>query len=430
MRIALLMSATRKNKDVLPAAWLVIIALAAAFHPASAAVVEPPEKAELQQKMAVEQDKLERIEQGMADHRDKIRVTRAEEETLLEELEGIDEKLAIQKKKLAGLKERLAAQEKLIAAKIAELQEVMLTKEAASDKVKRRLLAFYRMGKTGFMNVIFSTSSLADLLSLQEYYRVMVEHDQKLINGYREKIARLTRIRDELQVEKDRLLRVIAGIKAQEEALAKTRAARIELLDRIHTEKRLYQRALAEMERAARRLRERISRLRSRYQGKAARRDGRRDTEKKKRPVRGFASLKGRLAPPVEGTVTTLFGKNRKDRFGITTFASGIDIRTDDGAAVRAVAAGRVVYAGTLRGYGRIIIIDHGQKYYTLASRLAEILKQEGDDVAAGEVIGTMSEQEGIFGEGLHFEIRHGTEPLDPMKWIKKGALAVEKAGR
>ncbi len=402
-----------------------LILLPLSLFCAAAAAEEGQAGAELKKMMAMEQDKFERLRLGMEEHRDKIRVTRAEEEALLEDLEGIDEKLAVQRKKLADLKAKLVAQEKLIAEKIAELQEVMTAKEAAAEKVKRRLLAFYRMGKSGFMNVIFSTSSLPDLLAAEEYYQAMVEHDQKLINGYREKIRKLTRIRDELQVEKDRLIQVIAGIKAQEAALARTKAARMELLDRIHTEKRLYQRALAEMEKAARRLRERIRKLKSQYQGGATRQAGRRDTEKKKRPVRGFASLKGRLAPPVEGTVTTLFGKNRKDRFGLTTFASGIDIRTDDGAAVRAVAAGRVVYAGTLRGYGRIIIIDHGQQYYSLVSRLAEILKKEGDTVEAGETIGTMSEQEGIFGEGLHFEIRHGTEPLDPMKWIKKGILEV-----
>ncbi len=383
----------------------------------------------IKQKITAEQDKFERLRSGMEEHRDKIRVTRAQEETLLEDLEGIDQKLDRQRSRLKKLRGSLKIQEKLINDKIAELEKVTLAKDAARTKVAARLLAFYRMGKTGIMNVTFSAASLPDMLTTEEYYQVMFNHDQKLISGYRDKISRLSKIRDELQIEKDHMIQVIAGIKAQESDLAGTRANRMELLNRIHSEKRLYQQALVEMEKAAQRLSARIRGLKSEYRA-AGRKRGRqrgRQSSKKRRPARGFASYKGRLDPPVAGTLSISFGRHKKDRFGITTFANGVDIRTENGAEVKAVAAGKVVYAGTLRGYGKIIIIDHGNQYYSLVSRLAEIDKSEGDLVSRGEKIGSMDEQEGIIGEGLHFEIRHGTEPQNPLKWIKAGKLKVEK---
>jgi len=386
------------------------------------------DNAEIKKKISVEQDKFQRLTSGMEEHRDKIRVTRAEEENLLEDLETIDLKLDKQRKKLKALRGQLKKQEKLINQKLLELKNVVLAKEAAKGKVAARLLAFYRMGKTGVMNVTFSAASLPDMLATDEYYQVMLNHDQDLINSYRDKITSLSKVRDELQLEKDRLIRVIAGIKAKEMEQAATRANRMELLNRIHTEKRLYQRALDEMGKAAKKLSERIKALKSQYNNASRRRGHGRNSSKKRRPAKGFKSLKGHLSPPVKGVMTIGFGRHRKDRFGITTFANGIDIRTEDGAEVKAVSDGKVVYAGTLRGYGKIVIIDHGHQYYSLVSRLTEIDKSEGDLVRRGEKIGSMSEQEGIIGEGLHFEIRHGTKPQNPLKWLKSGSLKVEKS--
>jgi septal ring factor EnvC (AmiA/AmiB activator) len=151
---------------------------------------------------------------------------------------------------------------------------------------------------------------------------------------------------------------------------------------------------------------------------------------KKRRPgsYRGFPAMKGKLIPPVRGSVTTYFGKNKQGKFGITTFADGIDIKTVAGSEIKAVYSGKVVYAGQLKGYGNLIIIDHDHQYYSLISRAAELYKKEGDLVSTGEVIGIMSESGGLLGEGLHLEIRHGTEPQNPLNWLNKRLLKVSSS--
>ena len=133
--------------------------------------------------------------------------------------------------------------------------------------------------------------------------------------------------------------------------------------------------------------------------------------------------MRGRLIPPVRGSVTTYFGKNNQGKFGIATYADGINIKALAGSEIYAIFNGKVVYAGQLKGYGNLIIIDHGEQYYSLISQAAEIYKKEGEIVSTGEVIGIMGEQGGLLGEGLHFEIRYGTEPENPLKWVNKRLL-------
>ncbi|MDT8335130.1 MAG: peptidoglycan DD-metalloendopeptidase family protein, partial [Desulfurivibrionaceae bacterium] len=151
---------------------------------------------------------------------------------------------------------------------------------------------------------------------------------------------------------------------------------------------------------------------------------------KKRRPgsPRSFSTKKGRLPPPVRGAVTTFFGKSKQGKFGIVTRADGIDIKTLAGSEIRAIHAGKVVYSDRLKGYGNLIIIDHGHQYYSLISRAAELYKKEGEAVTAGEAIGIMDEGGGLLGEGLHFEIRHGTTPLDPLDWLNRDQLNLGSA--
>ena len=103
------------------------------------------------------------------------------------------------------------------------------------------------------------------------------------------------------------------------------------------------------------------------------------------------------------------------------SFRSGIDIRAEHGEPIRAVSAGRVVYAGWLRSYGNMIILDHGGSYHTVYAHAEELFKGKGDAVEAGEVIATVGESGSMAGPLLYFEVRYHGKPLNPLKWIRKG---------
>ena len=105
----------------------------------------------------------------------------------------------------------------------------------------------------------------------------------------------------------------------------------------------------------------------------------------------------------------------------MTNFQSGISIKADRGEPIRAVYAGQTLFSSWFRGFGNLIIIDHGDHYYTVYAHLEELFKSKGDPVETGEVIATVGDSGSLHGAGLHFEIRHHGKPINPMGWIKQG---------
>ncbi|MEN8142440.1 MAG: peptidoglycan DD-metalloendopeptidase family protein [Thermodesulfobacteriota bacterium] len=381
----------------------------------------------IQQEVSSQQQKIKMMQSEIEDHKKRVKHSRTKEINLLAQLEVIDLAIIAGQKRLKDLKVQVVEQEKLINLKIEELSRVEDEKEEVKEHIKKRLAAFYRLGDIGLMNVTFAAGNLPDLLNFKEYFHHLIKYDQQVVNDYREKIERLIAIGLALEEGKGKLLKVIVTVKKEENQLATVRKERMVLLAKVNTEKQLYERAIEEMEEASSRLTERLAKLREKLMASHQGQKHYYSSPKKRRPgsATGFSAMRGRLIPPVRGSVTTYFGKNSKGKFGITTYADGIDIKALSGTEIYAIFNGKVVYAGQLKGYGNLIIIDHGEQYYSLISRAAEIYKKEGDIITTGEVIGIMGDQGGLLGEGLHFEIRYGTEPENPLKWVNKRLLKI-----
>lgn len=130
-------------------------------------------------------------------------------------------------------------------------------------------------------------------------------------------------------------------------------------------------------------------------------------------PPGSFARLKGSLRLPVKGTVTNRFGSQRQE--GSTW--KGLFIRSGTGNEVKAVAAGRVVFAEWMRGFGNLLIIDHGDSYLSIYGNNDALLKQVGASIKGGDTVATVGNSGGNPESGLYFEIRHQGQPIDPLKW-------------
>jgi murein hydrolase activator len=131
---------------------------------------------------------------------------------------------------------------------------------------------------------------------------------------------------------------------------------------------------------------------------------------------KAFATLKGRLKLPVRGELVNRFGAPREE--GGATW-KGLFIRAGTGETVRAVADGRVVYADWLRGFGNLLILDHGGRYMSLYAYNEGLLRQLGDAVRSGDPISHVGQSGGSSGEsGLYFELRHDGRAFDPLQWV------------
>lgn len=130
-----------------------------------------------------------------------------------------------------------------------------------------------------------------------------------------------------------------------------------------------------------------------------------------------FEQLKGRLALPVKGVVSNKFGTARPDS---TVLWKGLFLRASANQPVKAVAAGRVVFADWLRGFGNLLILDHGKGYMSLYGNNETLYKQVGDVLHGGDTIASIGNSGGNEESGLYFELRHEGQPMDPMKWLSR----------
>ncbi len=127
-----------------------------------------------------------------------------------------------------------------------------------------------------------------------------------------------------------------------------------------------------------------------------------------------FSALKGKLNLPVRGDVTNRFGASRTDT-GVSW--KGLFIRANEGSDVKSVASGRVVFADWMRGFGNLIIVDHGSGYMSLYGNNQAVLKQVGDEVDAGDNIAAVGNSGGNESHGLYYELRRASKPFDPLSW-------------
>ena len=127
-----------------------------------------------------------------------------------------------------------------------------------------------------------------------------------------------------------------------------------------------------------------------------------------------FAALRGKLKLPVRGEIANRFGSTREDS-GVSW--KGLFIKASEGADVKSVASGRVVFADWMRGFGNLIIVDHGGGYMSLYGNNQSVLKHEGDEVSAGDTIAAVGNSGGNESNGLYYELRRQSKPFDPLSW-------------
>jgi len=166
-----------------------------------------------------------------------------------------------------------------------------------------------------------------------------------------------------------------------------------------HKEKEFLETGVKELELASQKLKETLIQIEKR-------------DERRMEIPSDFADTRGKLPMPLEGRILREGGLSQGG-------PSGITIEGRPGAEVKAVYAGRIDFSGTLRGYGEIVVINHGSRYFTVSAQLAQRKKQEGDLVKAGEVIGSLEKTALPREARLYFEIRKGGGNLDPLRWLK-----------
>lgn len=285
-------------------------------------------------------------------------------------------------------------------------------------RLARRLRNLYKFGAARELEFLLSTHSFGQLLARWDFMVMVAEQDRMLLEDIEVRKGQVQNSQQRLEGNLTAIQKNAKTAVRENVRLANLRQARESSVKTIQTQRAAYEAAAAELERNARALSRLLAALERKRmeESNKARAEGRNP-----QPYTGdFARGRGALDWPVRGPLVGHFGPETHPKWGTSTLNNGIDIRAPAGTPVRAVAKGRVDYTSDdYAGYGQIVIINHGDGYYTLYAHLSEILVADKQDVMPGHVIGKVGDTGSLKGVELHFEVRKGGSALNPEDWLQ-----------
>jgi len=300
----------------------------------------------------------------------------------------------------------LAGQGHSVEAEIASRQEIL----------GRLLTQRYLEGEQNYLKLLLSGEDPNRTARELHYYGYISRAQAEFIRALRSDLARLRELETRTREKTAELAAIESEQRKERGVLLRQQAERRKVLAAVSTQLREQRRQVKLLERDESRLTRLVEEL-GKVLAEASRRGGRCN---EKVPEPGgpeglFARLRGGLRLPVKGELANRFGAARSN--GGPPW-KGLFIRSPSGQEVRAVASGRVVFADWLRGFGNLLILDHGQSYLTIYGNNESLLKQVGDPVRTGDVVATVGASGGNTESGLYFEIRHEGKAFDPMRWV------------
>lgn len=349
----------------------------------------------------------ERLEQLRADIEAREAAARAfadEAEGYLGELEALDRQLAETRRSARRLREKLGQAEGERKMARAALAEAERTFARTRRTLETRLVALYKVGGAAGLAALYSAEDIQGFLRRRDALARIVAEDARLFEAHRGSL----RARREGRRRLDDVVAELEGarreLRVREDRIRQTHVERTNVVALLRSRSDRERRAAGELRQAAARLEAALERMAAR--GVTP-------------PGRGL--VRGKLPWPVEGRIRHGFGRDVDPEFGTEVLRNGIELEAPRGAAVRAVAAGRVLFAGWFRGYGQIVILDHGARSVTVSGYLDEVAVEVGSQVGQGEVVGTVGDTGSLSGPGLYFEIRRQGKPVDPAGWMSSG---------
>ena len=301
--------------------------------------------------------------------------------------------------------------------------------------LKTRVVAIYKtQRRTAALDYLFHANSATDLLKRARYLTAVANYDQAylrslaaLVNNLRRDQARL----DQIQQERTENLKQASQL---EDDLKKKKEQQALLIEESHDKVRQQEKSLEKLRASAEKFEKVIASITGGEQYQPTPEDAAEIPDKTAKITtqpsgdgtvittpfdgRGLESLRGRLVFPVQGEVIQRFGKQKHEEFADMLFVKGLEVRAPVGSKVKAVAAGKIVLSQVLPGYGNVVIIDHGQRYYTLYGRIAGTLKAIGATVRADEAIAVLGETD-YKGRNFYFELRVKGKATNPLEYFR-----------
>ncbi|MDH5736829.1 MAG: peptidoglycan DD-metalloendopeptidase family protein [Gammaproteobacteria bacterium] len=356
----------------------------------------PANKEEIQQK-------IDALMKEIREYQATIQNSMAEKKELEKALEENEKKISDLQKRIEGIEKDIDKTQEKVGSLETRRDELQSSVNAQHNLIGQHVQAAYVLGKQEYLKILLNQEDPDQVARMLTYYEYITRERSQKIDRFLETISELEGVHQSLLAEHQVLLASKASLAHQFQALAETRNERESSIARLN--QYIAQTGSALEERI--RNRQQLEMLLDRITASIANLS----TPEESLP---FSVMKGKLNLPVQGKILENYGNSR--HVGKLRW-NGLYIAADKGSAVHAIHYGRVVFADWLRGFGLLMIINHGEGYMSLYGHNQLLYKEPGEWVSSGDIIARAGDSGGQQRDGLYFEIRQSGKPTDPLIW-------------
>jgi septal ring factor EnvC (AmiA/AmiB activator) len=344
----------------------------------------------------------EQMEQYLLEQQGELRSVHSKERDILGELERLEKDVAEKREEIGSITGKIEKVSEEIRTGQGRISKLNQSSMAVRKTLEKRLVAFYKFGRSGYVRLLASSTSLQEFQKAVKYIKALMRQDQEMLHTLG---RQMNQSEDELRRLNENRTSLEALKKAKDKGMAlleKSIEKKVLLLMKVHREKEFYAKAVEELKGATHALNYTVMHL-----GKEQREES---------LPHGFAQMKGRVPLPLDGKIVAARSISKSNPF---MHRNGVYITGSQGEEVRSVFPGRVDFSGWFRGYGQLMIINHGSRYFTIFAHLDRRLKEKGEMVSSREAVAIAGNPGWAAGPGVYFEVRRGREHLDAQAWLR-----------
>ncbi|HEY6838197.1 MAG TPA: peptidoglycan DD-metalloendopeptidase family protein [Geobacteraceae bacterium] len=368
-------------------------------------------------------DELQGVKKEINEKKLLIKKTTKVENKVSDEIQQIDKSLRDKEMSLAALGKQLDSVETGLSKTRGEIEATRTEVERRKKQIAERLATLYKAGEVSNARMFFSSESFPEMVENLRYTQSILENDRRTVAEYNARIERLRELKASLEQDLARKEKIKSNIEVKKQEVAEEKKKKAAYLVKIRQDKSHYISSLKELEANARRLQVMVERLEARSRKSYTRKSDAKSVGggPSLPPLsdKGFGGQRGRLALPARGEIVTRFGRHKHPEFNSFTVSNGIAIAASAGSDIRSVFDGQVIFADYFKGYGNMVIVDHGGGYFSLYAHAAKILKKVGASVHRNDVVASVGDVDSPRGAQLYFEIRYQGKPVDPAPWFR-----------
>ena len=349
------------------------------------------------------QKRLKDLERQKKEFRERAEKVRKKEQLAMAQLNKIKTKLKATTRELKHNKSILAKTETHLRNCETNLTKTADQEQTLSEGATQRLREMYEGQRLGLLEALFQVTSLQQLMDVLYFQERIAEQDKGLIDELRARERALAAQRSKLGNEKVKLGDIVIEFAKKALALNKEKTDQEQVAEKLRTQRTFYEAAEQQLNRESNQLEHQILEM----------------MKANKSTDKVVTHGSGNLCMPLKAPVTSPFGWRRHPIFGVRKFHTGVDLAGPNHSPIKAADSGNVLYSGWYGGYGKVIIVGHGNGLATLYAHLSKAAASPGQNVKKGDVIGYEGSTGFSTGPHLHFEVRVNGKPNNPLNFVR-----------